>query len=49
MNEFINKIVDGLDKTEIDFIYLIGSYSRSVQNEFSDIDVIIALNCSIAA
>jgi len=43
MNEFINKIVAGIDKTKIDYLYLIGSYSRNSQNEFSDIDIIIAL------
>ncbi len=43
MNEFIRKIVSKIDKTNVDFIYLIGSYSRNNQNEFSDIDIIIAL------
>ncbi len=43
MNQFIDKIVENIDKTKVDFIYLIGSYSRNIQNEFSDVDIIIAL------
>lgn len=44
MNEFIKKIVNGIDKTNVDFIYLIGSYSRGMENEYSDIDIMVALN-----
>jgi predicted nucleotidyltransferase len=43
MDKLIEKIVSEIDKTNIDFIYLIGSYSRNAHNEFSDIDIIIAL------
>jgi len=43
MNKFIEEIVSKIDKTNVDFIYLIGSYSRNVHNNFSDIDIIIAL------
>jgi len=43
MLDIITRIVKKIDKTKVDFIYLIGSYSRNEQNEFSDIDIIIAL------
>ncbi len=43
MNELIKKVVSKIDKTKVDFIYLIGSYSRNAHNEFSDIDIIVAL------
>ena len=43
MPKFIEEVVSKIDKANVDFIYLIGSYSRNVQNEFSDIDIIIAL------
>ena len=39
MNEFVKYI----DKSKVEYAYLIGSYSRNEQNEFSDIDIICAL------
>ncbi len=43
MLDLITKIIDKIDKSKVDFVYLIGSYARNEQNEFSDIDIIIAL------
>ena len=43
MEQFLVDIVDSIDKTKINYGYLIGSYSRNEHNEYSDIDIICAL------
>jgi len=43
VKELINKIIAQIDKEKVEFIYLIGSYASNSHNEFSDLDIIIAL------
>ncbi len=43
MYEFIEDIVKNIDKTKIDYAYLIGSYASNNHNEFSDVDIICGL------
>ncbi len=39
----MNQYTKYIDKSKVEYAYLIGSYSRNEHNEFSDIDIICAL------
>ncbi len=43
MKDLINKIIAQIDLEKVEFIYLIGSYATNTYNEFSDLDIIVAL------
>jgi uncharacterized protein len=43
-NEIIDKIKDYFSNLPVERVYLFGSYSRSTQNEDSDIDLLLEFN-----
>lgn len=43
INKIIEKKVDGIDKTDIEAIGLMGSYSRGEEKRFSDVDIVCIL------